>query len=222
MYCTICCHFRFIEKLREFYKSNGSLHWVSVIGSFLCVILLLICSEYVAATILLLVLVTTIYFQFRENHLKKTELFRKVRNVLGDLKAAVQLSTGWDLKNFPHIYSPLSPCVSLQWCYRDGHMLNLPWALLVQGDRIVLRPGQTAPEDCIELNGRHKFLAGETYRLQTQIEPPSKPTARVPLDDLLLVLSKTPFIENLKTALDSHNRPPTIFDQQRDLVRHLT
>lgn len=184
----------------------------------LCVILLLISSEYVAATILMLVFVATIYFQFRENYLKRTEVYRKVRVVLEELEAAVELSNKWDSNNFPHIYSPLSPCVSLQWCYRDGQVLNLPWALLVEGDRIVLRPGQTAPEDCIELNGRHKFLAGETYRLKTQNEPPNKPTARVPLGDLILVLSKTPIIENLKTALDSHNRPPTIFDQQRDLV----
>lgn len=181
--------------------------------------MLLISSNYVAAVILLLVLVATVYLQIRENYLKKTELYRKVRDVLEELEAAVELSNKWDANNFPHIYSPLSPCVSLQWCYRDGNVVNLPWALLVRGDYVILRPGQSAPEDCSELNGRHRFLAGETYRLQTQNEPPSKPTARVPLGDLVLVLSKTPFVENLKTALDNFlNRPPTIFDQQRDLV----
>lgn len=192
---------------------------MSVIGSLLCVILLLVSTDYAAAVILLLVLVATVYLQIRENYLKKTELYRKVRDVLEVLEAAVELSHKWDANNFPHIYSPLSPCVSLQWCYRDGNVVHLPWALLVQGDHIILRPGQTAPEDCTELNGRHKFLAGETYRLLTQNEPPNKPTARIPLGDLVLVLAKTPFVENLKTALDNFlHRPPTIFDQQRDLV----
>uniref|UniRef100_A0A336MG02 CSON001119 protein n=1 Tax=Culicoides sonorensis TaxID=179676 RepID=A0A336MG02_CULSO len=209
----------FIQRFHDFYKYNGSLHWISVLGSLFCFILLLISCDFIAALILFIVLSATVYLQFRENYLKKTELYRKVRTVLKELEVAIDMSHEWTSDNFPHIYSPLSPCVSLQWCYRDGKVVNLPWALLVKGDYIILRPGQTAPEDCTELNGKHKFLAGETYRLLTQVDPPNKPTARVPLGDLILVLTKTPFVEILKTALENFlNRPPTIFDQQRDLL----
>lgn len=40
-----------------------------------------------------------------------------------------------------------SPAVSLQWTYRDGHLVNLPVILLVEGDIIALRPGAEAPTE---------------------------------------------------------------------------
>lgn len=49
------------------------------------------------------------------------------------------------------------------------------------------------------------------------LEAPLKPTARPPLPDLICILDKTPFCENLQTALNNFlNRPSTIYDQQRD------
>lgn len=86
---------------------------------------------------------------------------------------------------------------------------------------MVIRPGQVAPCECKEINGKCSFMAGETYRLTHPIEPPPKPAARPPLPDLVCILSRTPFIENLQTALGNFlNRPPTIYDQQRDLLIH--
>lgn len=185
--------------------------------------MLFVAQEYLTAVMLFCIMLSTIYLQMRENLLKKTEMFRKVRSVLDDIESATLLCEDWDNasnnSNFPHIYSPLSPCVSLQWTYRNGHVINLPWALLVRGDHIIIRPGQAAPEECTEMSGKFKFMSGETYRLNTQRDAPMKPTARSPLPDLVCVLDKTPFIENLKTALNNFiKRPPTIFDQQRDLV----
>jgi hypothetical protein len=40
---------------------------------------------------------------------------------------------------------PFSPSVTLQWTQRDGVLVNLPWALLVKGDIVLLKPGQTSP-----------------------------------------------------------------------------
>lgn len=37
---------------------------------------------------------------------------------------------------------PFAPSWSLHWAYRDGHLVNLPVSLLVEGDIIALRPGQ--------------------------------------------------------------------------------
>lgn len=59
--------------------------------------------------------------------------------------------------------------VTLQWTYRDGKIVNLPWALLVKDDIIVLRPGQITPADCSELNGKTKFHIGETYGQSTHV-----------------------------------------------------
>lgn len=33
----------------------------------------------------------------------------------------------WEEKNYPDLFMPVSPCISLQWCYRDGKLVNLPW-----------------------------------------------------------------------------------------------
>lgn len=55
----------------------------------------------------------------------------------------------WNPENYPHLCSPLSPCLTLQWTYRDGRIVNLPWALLVAGDIIVIKPGQQSPGYCI-------------------------------------------------------------------------
>lgn len=66
------------------------------------------------------------------------------------LKIAVARSTcRWKPENYPHLCSPQSPCLTLQWTYRDGEIVNLPWALLVAGDIIVMKPGQQAPGYCI-------------------------------------------------------------------------
>ena len=54
----------------------------------------------------------------------------------------------WSSANFISLHAPLSPCVSLQWTVRDGEIVNMPWSLLVEGDVILLRPGQAAPSKC--------------------------------------------------------------------------
>lgn len=51
------------------------------------------------------------------------------------------------------------------------------------------------------------------------MEAPVRPTVRQPLPDLVCILSKTPYLENLTTILEkSLKRPPTIYNQQRHMV----
>lgn len=54
-------------------------------------------------------------------------------------------SNYWSPDQYPNLFTPNSPAVSLQWTIRDGKILNLPTALLAKGDVIILRPGQLAP-----------------------------------------------------------------------------
>lgn len=58
----------------------------------------------------------------------------------------------WNAENYPHLCSPLSPCITLQWTYREGQIVNLPWALLVAGDIIVIKPGQQVPGYCVPID----------------------------------------------------------------------
>lgn len=208
-----------MEKLKSFEAFNNPLSWFAVLASLICVGLLIANGNFLSAVCLFVLLTFTFYLQLRENRLRALELHRKVRDVLADLQAARVLCEDWEPSNYPHIFSPLSPCVTLQWTYRNGRIVNLPWALLVRGDYIVMRPGQCSPEACTEITGKCKFSAGEMYRLSNPIEPPPKPTARPPLPDIVCILEKTPFADNLQTALENFsNRPPTIYDQQRELL----
>lgn len=50
----------------------------------------------------------------------------------------------WSPSLYPDLYTPTSPSWSLHWTYRDSQLVNLPVSLLVEGDVIVLRPGQEA------------------------------------------------------------------------------
>lgn len=173
-----------------------------------------------SATLLLLILTITIALVVRESNLRRTEVFRKIHIVLNEVNVARQLCSKWTSENYPNLCSPMSPCVTLQWTYRDGHIVNLPWALLVRGDVIVIRPGQVAPGNCTEISGKTtKFKCGETYGLSTPMEAPTKPTARSPLPDLICTLEKTPYLVNLQIILDKFlKRPATIYNQQRYLV----
>lgn len=48
----------------------------------------------------------------------------------------------WPDSMYPDLHMPYAPSWSLHWAYRDGHLVNLPVSLLVEGDIIALRPGQ--------------------------------------------------------------------------------
>lgn len=48
----------------------------------------------------------------------------------------------WPDAVYPDLHMPFAPSWSLHWAYRDGHLVNLPVSLLVEGDIIALRPGQ--------------------------------------------------------------------------------
>lgn len=48
----------------------------------------------------------------------------------------------WPDTMYPDLHMPFAPSWSLHWAYRDGHLVNLPVSLLVEGDIIALRPGQ--------------------------------------------------------------------------------
>lgn len=51
----------------------------------------------------------------------------------------------WSSEDYLPLHSPQSSSISLQWTYRDGELVNLPQALLVEGDIIVVRPGRPVP-----------------------------------------------------------------------------
>lgn len=212
---------RWLKKLKLPFAGGPSsvLSWFSLLATVAVVVAFFLVGYCFSAGFILSFLLLTVVVITREEHLKRTEIFRKVRMVLEEIKCGTELCRDWTPSNYPHLCSPLSPCVTLQWTYRDGKIVNLPWALLVRGDYIVMRPGQVSPGTCTEQSGKRSFKCGETYGLAQEMEPPKKPTARAPMPDLICVVEVTPYLENLRTTLDNFlYRPTTIIDQQRNLL----
>ena len=69
-----------------------------------------------------------------------------IADQLSDMKPD---AAAWIPQNYPHLHTPLSSSVVLQWTLRNGSLVNLPWALLVEGDVILIKPGQVKFEEKI-------------------------------------------------------------------------
>lgn len=166
-----CSHINSIHSILITVKSafakpyETPLSWISVLTTILVVICLCLTKHYYTAICVLFILLATIILVIHESYLRRTEIFRKVRLIINEIELAQILSRDWTTSNYPNVSNPMSPCVTLQWCYRDGKIVNLPWALLVKNDVIVIRPGQAAPGNCTEITGKTKFKTGETYGL---------------------------------------------------------
>lgn len=206
-------------------KQNEILPNYSVFITILVIIGLIYTSYYLTAVLVLLLLILNVAFVYREDKLRKSELRRKTQTALEDIKIAITLSKDWKSKNYPHLASPLSPCISLVWTYRDNELVNLPTALLVEGDMIVMRLGAVSPGNCREVNpksGKPKvFKLGDNYGLSSShnSDPPTKPIAIQPLPDIICVMEHTPFLDKLKLSLEKFlDRPPTVTDRQRHIL----
>ncbi|KAK3786512.1 hypothetical protein RRG08_039158 [Elysia crispata] len=97
-----------------------------------------------------------LYFQIRRRFNKHTDLKMKFLETLN----AAASDNKWNERSYPMLHTPISPCISLQWVIRDGHLVNLPHPLLVEGDLIVMRPGLAAPGNCksVEVNEIYWFF----------------------------------------------------------------
>lgn len=200
-------------------NNDSPLHWFSILTTIICIVCLYAIGHCCSATIILIILLLTLAIVIREYRLKQWEIFTKINYVLDDIHLAIELSEKWTRNNYPNICSPVSPCVTLQATYRDGELTNLPWALLVKGDYIVMRPGQTAPGLCTEIKGSRSFTSGETYSQTESTIPPKRPTARVPMPNLICIMDQTPYLENLQISIAQFlNKPQTIHNKQRNFL----
>lgn len=156
-----------------------------------------------------------------DNELRQNEIPERVKNLLLFVKECQQKCV-WRAENYPHLCSPFSPCVTLQWAYRDNRLVNLPWALLCKGDVIVLKPGQAAPGNVMQQDNHSTFLAGgDVYNPPQRLhESISAPTARIPLKNKRFILTETPLVRNVREVLeDSKNKKClTPYDKQIYLI----
>ncbi|CAH0719577.1 unnamed protein product, partial [Brenthis ino] len=205
---------------------SGVAYTVTII-SIICLILTYLIGETLLAQTYLLwealflfiLLAINFIIALHEEYLYRNEIPYRVKKVLETLDDAIDKCL-WKENHYPHLCAPFSPCVILQWTYRDGIIVNLPWALLVEGDIIVLRPGQEAPGHCRglepddpELFFGQIFLSGP----QTK-ENFTLPRVRTPHPNKAYKMNETPYLKNIKLALEqATTRPVTMFEKQRYL-----
>ncbi len=82
---------------------------------------------------------------WHDEFLRGVELRRRSRHVLNRLRQVKDL-VHWNSHHYPHPHTPLSASIVLQWAIRDRRHVNVPWALLVEGDLILMKPGQVSFE----------------------------------------------------------------------------
>ncbi|XP_044020998.1 transmembrane protein 94 isoform X3 [Aphidius gifuensis] len=172
--------------------------------------------------IVLLFVIFNFILVVADNKLRHNEIPHRVRILIKKLESAQNICK-WEAENYPHLCTPLSPCLTLQWTYRDGKIINLPWALLVMGDIIVIKPGQQVPGYCkpFDCQNDPKLYAKDIYNppAHSTNEIFSTPQARLPRQNKLYMLYETPYLTNLRMALEQALvRPVTYYNRERHLV----
>ncbi|CAG9860047.1 unnamed protein product [Phyllotreta striolata] len=226
-----CRNSKFWLKDALSYKSKRTtVNLVSIVFALWTVISLIIgyvlegdnLAGYEAIPIVVLMTVNVV-LEIYDNKFRQQEIPNRVKSVLENLRKQKK-NLNWSLENYADKYTPFSPCITVQWTYRDGKIVNLPWALLVQGDVIVVKPGQICPGYCeaLDKNSEVPLLhAKEIYAptLQNANELFSVPKYKKPLEPKKFRLLETPYLNNLKIFLEQAlDRPVSQLNQQRHLV----
>ncbi|XP_078230769.1 transmembrane protein 94 isoform X22 [Callithrix jacchus] len=212
-------------------------HWPGASLMLLAVLLLLGCFGgqpagsrgvgLVNASALFLLLLLNLVLIGRQDRLKRREVERRLRGIIDQIQDALRdgREIKWPSAMYPDLHMPFAPSWSLHWAYRDGHLVNLPVSLLVEGDIIALRPGQ---ESFASLRGikDDEHIVLEPGDLFPPFSPPPSPRGEVergpqsPQQHRLFRVLETPVIDNVRWCLDmALSRPVTALDNERFTVQ---
>ena len=163
------------------------------------------CSWLIAESLLLLgFIVINVALSLGDLYLKEVEMTRRLENVVKNIENHLANGLEWSPENYPHLHTPLSASVVLQWTIRDGKKINLPWSLLAKNDLIYLKPGQVAPGKCH--NEEITMNKGEILHLlpddHTGDNVSPMPEFKPPVEPQLFILEETPYMSTVNAVLD--------------------
>ena len=162
-------------------------------------------GELASAIVLLILIAATVVLVLWESYLRSREVELRVSRVATLVEEVAEAESGWKPVDYPHVHTPPSASLVLQWTLRDGHLVNLPWALLVKGDLVMLREGQPAPGLCSALNRDLRLQRGEVLGQQGKTYVPSLKPAKEPQQFLM---EETPCIVEIEAVLEQAGRRP--------------
>ncbi|XP_048466673.1 transmembrane protein 94 isoform X1 [Rhincodon typus] len=216
---------------------SSSFHWPGAALMLMAAILLLCCfgsqpdgsqgTAVLNAAVLFLLLFLNLYVIGRQGRLKRGEVIARLQAIINKLNEALLSSEElrWEDALYPDLFMPSAPSWSLHWAYRDGHLVNLPVCLLVEGDIIALRPGQ---ESFASLRGikDDEHIVLEPGDLFPPFSPPPTPRGKgkkgpeTPQQHRHFRVVRTPVLENVRRSLDlALSRPVTALDNERYTVQ---
>ncbi|XP_028418623.1 transmembrane protein 94-like, partial [Dendronephthya gigantea] len=180
----------------------------------------------VELSIIVAITALNIVLGVREERLRKTELSKKIAKFLTQCQA-YRLSCPWSDASYPHLATPSTDSLSLVWTYRKNRLVNVPANLLVEGDVIVLGPGQKCPAK-VQLkspNGERIFDAGEIYRPENEEQQAAEHLENErlfscqPCPRQKFTVVEAPLEGKLRTTFySSQRRPTSLLDNERCYV----
>ncbi|XP_053203467.1 transmembrane protein 94-like [Panonychus citri] len=221
---------------------SSTFRWPSILLTAFTLIVFVISYVYsgessllLQSFILLFFLVFNVLLTAWDTWLRHQELHNKCRLLSQKIKNCSersQLLNEWKTgKYYPNLYLPQSPCITLQWTYRDNQRVNLPTSLLVKGDVISMCPGRAAPGHCKSLEqiissseGEPSYLElkqGGRFGSTVEQGPMSFTSARLrkAAKPVKFIMLETPYISGLRLALSqSWHRPATLYEKERHTI----
>lgn len=212
------------------HNENSLFPWPNVSLTFLFVILLLIngITEKDAwliseAVFIFLLLVGNVAVNVYNLFLTEVEMHRRMSDIASKLEMNLANGINWSEENYPHLHTPLSASVVLQWTIRDGRKINLPWALLVKNDLIYLKPGQVSPGRCISADNPNMIVNKGEILYFLSDNPAANdspiPEFKPPVEPQLFILDETPYATVVQAVLQRNRlqRPSSLLTKYHHL-----
>lgn len=190
--------------------------------------------EGIILLFILLFNVVLIGWDTREKHFEMHNKAKLLSNQIQKYQDSEELLELWMSHQFyPHLHTPQSPCISLQWAFRDGKLINLPTVLLVEGDVIMLCPGHSAPGKCRNIEPIHdNFYTSESNQIELEAEELFVPSADIAseaftnarlrkiVEPVKFLMLETVYLNYLNTIIShkSSQRPATAFEKELHVI----
>jgi len=153
--------------------------------------------------------------------LREQEIFKRTDRIISQLSE--ESGREWNSGNYPHLHTPMSASVVLQWALRNDEMVNVPWALLVKGDIVFIKPGQISPARCrlLDDNINMSLDQGETFHMDAfrRMEKSLLPEFKISMQPQKFILEETPYLAEIEYVLkNAHLRPVSKLNKNRHFM----
>uniref|UniRef100_A0A915PWX4 Large ribosomal subunit protein eL31 n=1 Tax=Setaria digitata TaxID=48799 RepID=A0A915PWX4_9BILA len=200
--------------------TTGNFCLVYAVTSLFCCLILLGCGffrcytllDQLGSILLLIITVFNIYLSSNIYHIQRLAVIGRALNILDIVKSLKEEDFEYE-----HLHAPPSDAISLQWTYRDHKLVNVPWMLLVDGDIIELRAGQSSPCRCLSQHGDIIDL-GDKPRF---LEIPCPETHGIfPSKSTLCEVVEPPIIKHIRAAFRNQKKQSNLLNSEIDMTLH--